>query len=74
MSRHRWQSRLYSLGMTTYTAGDGSKIDVDPATIKMLEALSLASRKPINVLAATAVELLRVQMIEAKSRGRKPAQ
>ena len=45
--------------MTTYTAPDGAKIDLDPATVKLLEAFALTTERTTRDVAAQAVELLR---------------
>lgn len=61
--------------MTTYTANDGSKIDLDSSTVKLLEAFSLAAQQPVNQLAAAAVELLRPVLIpstKAAKQARRP--
>lgn len=61
--------------MTTYTAHDGSKIDLDPSTVKLLEAFSLVSHTPVNQLAAAAVELLRPVLVpstKAAKQARRP--
>lgn len=59
--------------MTTYSEPNGGKIELDPGTVKMFEALSLASKKPVLQLAAQAVEMLRAAMFtepkQRKTRG-----
>jgi hypothetical protein len=57
--------------MTTYSAPDGTKIDLDPATVKMFDALAFAAKKPVKDLAAEAVELLRLATIVTEKKTRK---
>lgn len=63
--------------MATFTNPDGLSIELDPATVDDLKALSLLTRQPENALLADAVERLRQGLLPstkppAARPGRKP--
>ena len=55
--------------MTIYQAQDGSKIDLDPATVKLVDAFALTTQRPAKDLVAQAVELLRPTLLAKTRKG-----
>ena len=55
--------------MATYQAQDGSKIELDPATVKLLEAFALTTQRRTTDLASQAVELLRPVLLAKQKAG-----
>ena len=55
--------------MAIYQTPEGSKIDLDPATVRLLDAFALTTQRPTKDLAAQAVELLRPTLLAKQRKG-----